>query len=265
MHRDTSADEDFPPHEWVGLPYERDRAACLLLQRTYNRVALFGGVYSNYLALDALIEDAQDRGAEAIICLGDLGGFGPHPERVVPRLRAAGIVTLAGNYDISLAQGLDDCACGYTDPMDNYYAQISYAYTFVHTPSGQKFWMGTLPEQARLHLGDTTVHCCHGSPRRTNEFLWESGTSEASLRGFLEVCDADLLAFTHTGLKWQGELEVRGRAANVINVGVIGRPENDGSTDVWYTLLTASSEPEIEFVRLAYDHDLMRVAAIWTR
>src|ERR1700759_5182078 len=52
----------------------------------WSRIAVFGGVYSNHLALLALLEDAGRRGAEAIYCLGDLGAFGPNPEKVRPLL-----------------------------------------------------------------------------------------------------------------------------------------------------------------------------------
>ena len=47
-----------------------------------RRIAVLGGVYSNWLALQATLVDARKRGAEEIYCLGDLGAFGPHPDRV---------------------------------------------------------------------------------------------------------------------------------------------------------------------------------------
>jgi hypothetical protein len=41
----------------------------------------------------------------------------------------------------------------------------------------------------------------------------------------------------------------------VVNVGVIGRPANDGSTHVWYCLLEAGNEQlEVEMAPLEYDH-----------
>ena len=51
-----------------------------------TRVAVFGGIYSNHLALAAALDDAHRRGVEACYCLGDLGAFGPHPDRVFPLL-----------------------------------------------------------------------------------------------------------------------------------------------------------------------------------
>ena len=37
-------------------------------------------------------------------------------------------------------------------------------------------------------------------------------------------------------------------------MGVIGRPENDGKTNVWYALLTANGNVEIEFLPLEYNY-----------
>ena len=58
-----------------------------------------------------------------MFCLGDMGGFGPHPDRVFPLLREHGVLAIQGNYDESLASGRTDCGCGYTDPRDNHYAR----------------------------------------------------------------------------------------------------------------------------------------------
>ena len=215
-------------------------------------VALFGGVYSNHLALAAAMDDAQRRGAEAIFCLGDLGAFGPRPDAVFPLLRQDGIFTLRGNYDDSLARELNDCQCGYTDPRDNHFARLSYEYTFENTASENKRWLGSLPEEIRFRLGGLEVLLCHGSPRRMNEFLWESTTPDHFLERQLDACGADVVFATHTGIKWQRRLP-SGRLFT--NVGVLGRPENDGSPRVWYTLAHLRNETlEVEFVPVEYDY-----------
>src|SRR5262249_2970365 len=86
-----------------------------------TRVAVFGGLYSNYLALEAALQDACRRGVEVCYCLGDLGAFGPHPDRVFPRLHEANVACIQGNYDNSIGNELADCQCGYTDPRDNHF------------------------------------------------------------------------------------------------------------------------------------------------
>lgn len=218
-----------------------------------ERVAVFGGVYSNYLALEQAIQDARARGAERLYCLGDMGAFGPHPDRVFPLLVDANVTAIRGNYDDSIARGLGDCQCGYTDPQDNHFARLSYQYTLRNTSDRWRTWMGALPTGHRMRLGGRQVLMCHGSPRRMNEFLWESTTSTHFLEILATVYQADAILATHTGIHWKRELS-DGRL--FVNVGVLGRPANDGNTHVWYTLLSSSPEGglDAEFVPVEYDH-----------
>ena len=215
-----------------------------------ERIAVIGGIYSNYLALEAAVIDARHRDVEAIYCLGDLGAFGPHPDRVFPLLRDHGVISIQGNYDHSIGNGLPDCQCGYTDPRDNHFARISYAYTLANTSPANRAWLRDLPPQLRIELGRYRLLLCHGSPRRTNEFLWESTTPDAFLTHLLDTCQADVILATHTGIKWHRVLPGDRR---FVNVGVLGRPENDGTTNVWYTVLRADPEFRVQFVPVTYD------------
>jgi hypothetical protein len=224
----------------------------------WSRIAVFGGVYNNHYGLLALLEDAARRGAEAVYCLGDLGGFGPNPEKVWSLLVQGEVRTIQGNYEESLASGREDCNCGYTDPRDNHFAALSYGYTARHCSPDFKTWMGRLPRRRRVRVGDRELLLIHGSPRRINEFLFASTSPVPFLELLLEHHDCDGLLCTHTGLHWHRRLP-SGR--DVVNVGVIGRPANDGNTHVWYALLEAREEPDnplkVELVPLAYDHQAL--------
>ena len=221
-----------------------------------SRIAVFGGIYSNYLALEAALTDARQRGCEAVYCLGDLGAFGPHPDRVFPLLREHNVRCIQGNYDHSIGHELADCQCGYTDPRDNHFARLSYAYTLEKTSAPNRAWMRDLPQQRRFELGRYRLLLCHGSPRKVNEFLWESTTPTHFLEYLARQCEAEVILATHTGIKWHRRLAA-GR--HFVNVGVLGRPENDGCTHVWYTVLDTGADLKVEFVPVAYDHE--RLAA----
>src|SRR5437879_13345460 len=99
-----------------------------------------------------MLADARSRDVEAVFCLGDMGGFGPHPDRVFPLLRGAGVLAIQGNYDEALAQAKKDCGCGYTDPRDNNFARISYEYTFANTSPEYKRWRGGLTDRWHIRL-----------------------------------------------------------------------------------------------------------------
>ena len=220
---------------------------------SFDRLALFGGIYSNHAALSRAIGLARGLNVDATVALGDFGAFGPHPDRTVEILRAAAIPAIQGNYEESLSSAALDCHCGYTDPRDNRFAQLSYDYTRDNTSAEHKVWMGTLPLQARVKVGSTRVLLCHGSPRQINEFLWRSTTSTAFIEKLLRDCETDLIVCTHTGLHWS---RMVGPSRGVVNVGALGRPANDGKTNAWFaTIEEVRGDIVTAFVPVEYDHE----------
>ncbi len=220
----------------------------------YRRILVFGGIYNNHLALAALLEEAARRQVDALYCLGDLGGFGPNPERVWPLILSGGVRAIQGNYEESLASRREDCNCGYTDPRDNHFAEVSYRYTEQNCSADFKAWMGALPTRRRVRLGGRELLLVHGSPRRINEFLFRSTSPVPFLEVLLDQERADALLCTHTGLHWHRRLP-SGRDA--INVGVIGRPANNGDVRVWFAMIEAgdpAGDLRVELSPLRYDH-----------
>ena len=43
----------------------------------------------------------------------------------------------------------------------------------------------------------------------------------------------------------------------MVNVGALGRPENDGTPRVWYTLLTIDGTVRVDFIPIQYDHQAL--------
>jgi len=104
----------------------------------------------------------------------------------------------------------------------------------------------------RIQVGERELLLVHGSPRQINEFLFHSTSPVAFLEVLLDQESCDGLLCTHTGLHWHRRLP-SGR--DVVNVGVIGRPANDGQPGVWYAMLEdRDGDLRVELLPLEYDH-----------
>ncbi len=218
------------------------------------RLAVFGGVYANPHALRAALADAAARGCDARHCLGDLGGFGAECDAVWPLLLEHDVQCIAGNYDIAIGRGDEDCGCGYASERDNHFAQVMYDHTLASTSRTFAAWMAQLPGERRLDLGGVDVLMVHGSPVAVNDFLWES-LDDDELRLRLDAIPGgrpDVLLCTHTGIAWQRTVD----GTLIVNVGAVGRPQNDGTTDVWYATLDVpdgGGPPRASLHPVAYD------------
>jgi pyruvate-formate lyase-activating enzyme/predicted phosphodiesterase len=213
------------------------------------RLAAFGGAYANPYALGSMLRDARARGCERILNLGDLGGFGAECDAVWPLLREHGVESIAGNYDVAIGRGDEDCGCGYSSERDNHFAQLMYDHTKAATGPDFAVWMRGLPAELREEVEGVDLHAVHGSPLAVNDFMWESlGDDELRMR--VAASGADVLLCTHTGIPWQRELD----GTLVVNVGAVGRPANDGRTDTWYAVLELEDgRARAELVPVAYD------------
>ena len=215
-----------------------------------DTIALAGGPYSNFASVAAFLDATAS--IPHRFCLGDIGGFGPLPDRTLDLVRAAGLHCVQGNYDHSIGHGETDCGCGYVDPIDRHYAQVSYDYTFAHTADHHKAWLRELPSEIVVKWRDCRLLLCHGSPDQVNEFVWDSETGDAKIAGWLDSRQVDGICATHSGLPW-----IR-KVGNGFwfNVGVLGRPAHEDSARVFYGVIEFPRDaprPTPRLVPLDYD------------
>jgi len=216
-------------------------------------ILLFGGPYSNLQATEALKAEAKRLGigADHCICTGDVVAYGADPQATVDLIRDWGVHVILGNCEQSLANDADDCGCGFEEGStceslsDHWY---QFAKSTLNKDSLD--WMNGLQPMLRFTYAGQNVLVLHGGFDNINQFVFAS-TSKTFKRRQLGAAKADIIIGGHSGIPFTQGLKDR---KIWHNAGTIGLPANDGTTDVWYSLLQKSDTgATFSHHRLAYD------------
>ncbi len=205
-----------------------------------GKVLLFGGVYSNLQALEAVRAVARGRGIPAgnVVCTGDIVGYCADPTPCVELVRDWGIHAIAGNVEMNIRDGLEDCGCNFEDDSAcDLFSRIWYPYAREHSTEDAVDYMRTLPEYLTASSAGRRLLVLHGNYGATSEFVWRSGPWAQKAAAFAKT-GVDTVVAGHCGLPFAQ----RNGDELWLNPGVIGMPANDGTQRVWYALLAPTGE-----------------------
>ena len=221
------------------------------------RIAVLSDIHANLPALDAVLADAGQ--VDAIWHLGDVVGYGPDPDGVVARLRAAGARGVRGNHDAAAAGGSE---IDWFNPD----ARRAMEWTRTVISSAAVDWLRDLPERLRLE----GCELVHGSPR---DPLWEYILSPSIARDNLAVLGQPIGLHGHTHIpvayveddgrvdrvapRRGTELGLEGHRA-LVNPGSVGQPR-DGDTSASYLILDPAAG-SMTWHRVEYDIGAVQAA-----
>lgn len=214
---------------------------------------LFGGPYSNLEATRALRREAErlQIPASRCICTGDLVAYCADPLETVAEIRDWGVHLVMGNCEESLADGAEDCGCGFSAGTScDLLSKQWFDYANGRFDPATRTWMAQLPRRLHFEFAGVRAAVIHGGATQINRFLFASQPQEEFVNE-LEALDADLVLAGHCGIPFTRRI---GRRL-WHNAGVIGMPANDGRPETWYSLLqtTADGSIRIGHHRLGYD------------
>jgi predicted phosphodiesterase len=216
------------------------------------RVAVISDVHGNLHALEAVLEALEDDPPDALWCLGDLVGYGPHPNRCTTAIAARTDLCLAGNHDLA---ALGQIAIEEFSPD----AAASAEWTRRVITGETRSFLETL-EPLAVRDG---VELFHGSPR---DPVWDYVLSgEAALASFEETTAPLLLvghshvalAISDDGESLSGGPAPKGTRKDIssgrwlLNPGSVGQPR-DGDPRAAYLVIDLGAGTA-EFGRVEYE------------
>ncbi len=194
--------------------------------------------------------------------LGDVVGYGPHPDEVVARLREVNAIGVCGNHDAAALGGREI-------ESFNVDARIAAEWTRATISEATKAWLAAQPETLQRE-GFLLVH---GSPR---DPIWEYITSTPVARASMAAMPTHSGLHGHTHLpvayiEEDGRLETMSPGSGsaltfdgrrvLLNPGSVGQPRDGIPTSGWMLLDTGSGTAT--WRRTAYD--IAEVQAAMTR
>ncbi|WP_299013179.1 metallophosphoesterase family protein [uncultured Polaribacter sp.] len=205
------------------------------LRKLSGKTLLFGGVYSNLQALEALkqIAEKEQIPPENCICTGDIVGYCAQPEETVQLFKLWGAKSIVGNVEIQLRENAADCGCDFREGSRcDDFSQQWYPYAQSKLSKNSLDFLKTLPNHINFTYANKRVSVVHGSYFNISEFIFKSTDWNIKKPNF-EATKSDVIIAGHCGLPFHHLQENK----IWLNPGVIGMPANDGNSDVWYVIL----------------------------
>ena len=220
------------------------------------RLAIFADIHANRQAFSACLDAARARGAERMICLGDIVGYGADPEWAVETVMGLvedGAIAVVGNHDHAVVSSSESM---------NAEAQAAIEWTRGRLSAPQRRFLAELPLERQD--GDRLyVHSEASHPAR-----WQYVRSTADAARSIEATDAHVTFCGHihkpalysmsaaaklTSFIPTSEMPVQllGGRRWLAVLGSVGQPR-DGNSAAAYAMLDTKSQ-EITFCRVPYD------------
>jgi len=217
---------------------------------------IFSDIHGNLEALQQVLKDSHKRSVDRIICLGDLVGYGPHPNACIETVKnLRNCRCLAGNHDVATLWK--------TSPYGmSEAAKETILWTMEQLSTNNKRYLRNLAD--RFDIGGMTfVHANPYNPKgwryvTTRKYALRSFAATPSRLIFIGHSHRPLVLTQHHWLKVtieriQGsrDYSLSDKQRKIINCGSVGQPRDNDPRASY--LIYDSKKQKIHFHRVAYD------------
>ncbi len=210
-------------------------------------VAVLSDIHANLTALEAVLIDAERRGCNTFVCLGDIVGYGPEAQSCLTIVRERCSAIVQGNHDLAVATGDTQGL-----PRDG---AAAAALHHQQLDANDLEWLGGLP--LTTTFGDATL--VHATPEHPDHWLRVDSYQVAKAQfGYFDttVCFA---GHTHVPAILSakiGQFRVVAGGKFFVNVGSVGQPR-DGDPRAAYGIFDPV-QMTYELARVPYDIERTR-------
>jgi predicted phosphodiesterase len=176
------------------------------------RVLVVSDIHGNWPALEAVAAVPHD----AVVCLGDIVGYGPQPAACLRWLRERGAWIVQGNHDRSLADGVPP-RCR---PDFERLAAATHHIARQQLSDEEAAFLRALPRTLEVVLDGRRVRLLHATP--ADPLYGYLGPDADAWRRAVAGVEADLVLVGHSHLPFHFRFD--GRA--VLNPGSLGQPKH---------------------------------------
>lgn len=225
------------------------------------RYAIVSDLHANYRAWTAVLADLCEQGADVVVCLGDVVGYGPNPAEVLQSLRSVTNNFVMGNHDAA-AVGMMDYS------IFNEHARQAIEWTMTVLSDEEKQFLTSVP----LAIEAGEILFVHAEITEPGRFSYISD-SEIARENF--KANRHLVTFVgHTHLPKVFEQDQDGKVHEladndlcldsekryIVNVGSVGEPRDPTDLRARYVLYDPETREvifrRVEFDIVSYRHDL---------
>lgn len=205
------------------------------------RIAVISDIHSNLEAFDTVIRNLPQY--DALVCLGDIVGYGPHPNEVIEHLAdLKPTIVLLGNHDHAVITG---DTSGFSEN-----AAIAVHWTRKRINQTNLAYLSRLKPSAKIEAEGVGLGLYHGSPRDPlSEYVYPGIPTTSANKIIHEGGDRIvLLGHTHVPMIYHLEREM------LANPGSIGQPR-DGDPRASFAILSIehSERFSLEIRRIEYN------------
>jgi diadenosine tetraphosphatase ApaH/serine/threonine PP2A family protein phosphatase len=215
--------------------------------KTYG---ILGDIHGNLEALNAVLDDAGERGISSFVSVGDLVGYNANPAECIERIVRIGCSCVRGNHDHY---------CSHLESLDDFHPLAANVvdWTRQALSADQARRLRELPLFLKVQ-GFTLVHSTLDMPEKWG-YVFD--TLEADAHFSYQTTNVCFHGHTHVPVVYEKDSRTRRVAFRkfhvtvgkkyFINVGSVGQPR-DGDPRAAYVAYDMENR-ELELIRVPYD------------